>query len=97
MGKRKKITKEERCIERIKKRHLVDADGNTTTEDYEVLVEAVEALKKQVPKKVEYIYTDNLDITSKIPACPVCRNYYIDNEDEYCEKCGQKIDWSDEE
>ena len=60
---------------------------------------AVEALKKQVPKK------------PKVPidtwVCPVCgrdveyqvmlgENIIFGGQHDYCPKCGQAIDWSDE-
>lgn len=58
---------------------------------------SVQALEKQIPQKVKYGYDEQDDIL-----CPNC-NYaisYMDaydkGVDEYCSKCGQKLDWSDE-
>lgn len=48
---------------------------------------AIEALKKQIPKKPklsEYDYS-----------CPNCEFEYLINE-KYCSNCGQKLDWSEE-
>ena len=54
------------------------------------LKEAIEALEKQVPKKIEYT-------SYGYPNCPVCEaeldgcNYYS-----YCPYCGQAINWEKE-
>jgi len=55
-----------------------------------------EAVEKQIPKKPKNKYTDILDITTEIPACPVCGNQSIDETDEYCSDCGQALDWGNE-
>lgn len=54
----------------------------------EALNMAVEALEKQIPKKA--IPCSPNSTWSK---CPVCGDTYID---EYCGKCGQRLDWGDE-
>lgn len=63
-----------------------------------VIALACKSLEKQIPQKVKYGYDEQDDIL-----CPNC-NYaisYMDaydkGVDEYCSKCGQKLDWSDEE
>lgn len=46
------------------------------------------ALEKQIPKKpkeVKGVY----DLLK--PVCPVCGNDFLG---EYCDECGQKIDWN---
>ena len=54
-----------------------------------------EALGKQIPKKP--IYTKEGTITR----CPICKaihlRYMSSVEVDYCERCGQAIDWSDED
>lgn len=53
------------------------------------------ALEKQIPKKAtdkEYVPNGKL----VYGRCPVC-NTFTDNYKAYCNKCGQAIDWSDEE
>ena len=61
-----------------------------TNVDAPVLKIAINALEKQIPKKI-----------AKYDVCPVCNNnqsttwYYVGSS--YCEICGQKLDWSDEE
>lgn len=57
-----------------------------TNVDAPVLKIAINALGKQIPKKIA-----NYDV------CPVCNNnqsttwYYVGSS--YCEFCGQKLDW----
>lgn len=65
---------------------------------------AIEALEKQMPKKVEFAIDHTWGTTRKQPVCPVC-DYYLtmtefigDGEKiTYCDHCGQAIDWSEEE
>ena len=58
---------------------------------------ALEALEKQIPKKPLHMHKNYY--------CPICKedgwmlwDDAIPNDmDEYCGKCGQAIDWSDDE
>lgn len=59
---------------------------------------AIQALKKQIPKKVvregKWIY--------KCPCCGECAetdcgDVFYDYRLDYCNGCGQRLDWSDEE
>lgn len=54
-----------------------------------------EALDKQIPKKP--IYTNEGTVTR----CPVCKAIHLrcmsSVEVDYCERCGQAIDWSEED
>ena len=58
---------------------------------------ALEALDKQIPKKPLHMYKNYY--------CPICKedgwmlwDDAIPNDmDKYCGKCGQAIDWSDDE
>ena len=72
------------------------------------LMEAVEALEKQIPKhpKIDRItYTNGSGYFDELN-CPNCGNYLIQRDDfgeyfagsqnNYCEECGQAIDWSEE-
>lgn len=70
----------------------------TEPEGY-VFKKAIEALEKQVPKKIEYISDGDADGSPVWEdRCPVCeaeldgRNYLA-----YCPNCGQDVDWEDEE
>ena len=59
-----------------------------TNVDAPVLKIAINALEKQIPKKI-----------AKYDVCPVCNNnqsttwYYVGSS--YCEICGQKLDWNE--
>ena len=56
----------------------------------EELEVVIEALEKQVAKK-PVIWADGTE------HCPYCEHdlTYISSEDEYCCRCGTKIDWSE--
>lgn len=56
--------------------------------DIEVIDMAISALEKQEGKGPVAV-----NAKSTWVKCPVCGSTDID---EYCEKCGQRIDWSDE-
>ena len=64
-------------------------NGNITCDlTREVLNMAISALEKQEGKGPVAV-----NAKSTWVKCPVCGSTDID---EYCEKCGQRIDWSDE-
>lgn len=56
---------------------------------------AIEALEKQLPKKVvdKSLVKDNGSVVGSIGKCPNC-NEIIDNTMAICD-CGQKINWSE--
>ena len=66
---------------------------------------AMQALEKQIPKKIEIRKATNDDIESelrdfitvkgRICRCPSCRCCIHISELKYCWECGQKLDWSD--
>lgn len=58
---------------------------------------AIEALEKQLSKKVDIMDYPLDDINFR---CPVCKSEYIcekEHEHFYCPTCGQKLDWMVEE
>lgn len=73
------------------KRHLYNKQA------IEITGLAIEALEKQMPKRVIRPYKGNYK-------CPTCENYiYITDDDlyvygieppKYCDECGQALDWS---
>ena len=77
-----------KTLRRILPLHELYAYSNTRR----AIDEAVSALEKQMPKKIEYVSDEDAD------RCPVCKeeldgcNYY-----NYCPCCGQAIDWSEVE
>lgn len=57
---------------------------------------AIEALEKQIPKKAELETSEG---EYAIFLCPNCKRIFHNHVDEpqYCDKCSQAIDWSEEE
>lgn len=65
-------------------------------------IEAWNNRAEEIPLPVEYEgdgYDDNGEIIYDTAYCPNCRNEYevdYDYHDNYCRKCGQKLDWGTE-
>lgn len=61
--------------------------------------ECQEAVEKQKPKKIQYdnnIYNDGFT-RYRIGKCPICGEWYNDRDEyNYCHKCGNKLNWSNE-
>ena len=53
-------------------------------EDMEMAIQALEKQTPKKPKEVKGVY----DLLK--PVCPVCGNDFLG---EYCDECGQRIDW----
>lgn len=64
-------------------------------QDIEALKVGISALEKQVPKKVLNLMLNADGKTTKVfkGICPCCQ-CIVTNE--YCSRCGQTLDWSDE-
>ena len=80
---------------------LCYAQGNTG-EHIESVKVAIKALEKQIPKKPSPIdYKKYIDVVKNAKFlrggfwCPNCKHVVYSGC--YCEDCGQKLDWSDEE
>lgn len=61
---------------------------------------AIQALEKQIPKKPYHIsqVDDNDNANVECPACHATTDYAVNViKRGYCWKCGQLLDWSDEE
>lgn len=55
---------------------------------------AIEALEKQIPKKPNKHVEDIID---EYYSCPKCMNNELDDIfDNYCPRCGQALDWTEE-
>lgn len=98
--------KTEEAIEILQKRiDLIETEYHNYKDLMEyrkALERAVKALEKQIPRKVNNLSEIYLDfgVGKKIKVgaygnCPNC-NYNIDIVDKYCTRCGQKLDWSEE-
>ena len=87
------MTKIEETIKNIKEMFPI---GLCEVYEYKMAQIAIEALEKQIPKKVvkidKWIY--------KCPNCGAnvetdCGDDMLDYRLNYCDNCGQKIDWSE--
>ena len=58
-------------------------------EEIETAKLAIQALEKQVPKKVDGEYDEK--------TCTVCDEDILSYYANYCENCGQKLDWGNED
>lgn len=67
-----------------------NSDSKFLDEDYEANAMAINALEKQIPKKP--IFTED----KQFALCPCCDMKGLADKQEYCDNCGQKLDWSDE-
>ena len=61
----------------------------------------LQALKRNEPMKVinirKEIHIFSVEPFHDIAKCPNCgRDFYCDYSINFCEKCGQRLDWSDE-
>ena len=52
---------------------------------------AIQALEKQIPKKSDFT------ADKEFALCPCCNGKGLYNKQKYCDNCGQRLDWSDEE
>lgn len=91
--------KPEEAIEKLRYPELPDG---LLMVGLEVRQKAIKALKKQIPKKVDNLSEIYMDFGTgkkiKVGAygdCPNCK-YNIDIVSKYCTRCGQKLDWSEE-
>lgn len=64
----------------------------------ERLYTVIEALEKQLAKKVEYEggYINNGFTKYRMAKCPNCDRWHSSRDEIiYCSKCGQRLDWSE--
>ena len=64
--------------------------------DYQEAIDmAIEALEKQIPKKIRVYHdeSDTEEMFEDMCACPVCDRDLHGGGDKYCPRCGQKILW----
>lgn len=74
-------------------------DPNVKSDDIEEIINmSINALGKQIAKKPIQPYKTN-EIWDWHYDCPICKQIVgIGNiKDKYCNNCGQKIDWGDED
>lgn len=89
---------EQEAIEKLKNMRLFmqitdeNNDCKFTEDDYKANEMSIQALEKQMPKKPKERDCIGFDTL----ACPECKMALYLYE-QYCDNCGQKIDWSDME
>ena len=71
----------------------------TFREQKEAFSVAINALEKQIPKKVNLRHIRKYDgfDDGECPNCGMSVSRDCDGDDVFCPDCGQKLDWSDEE
>lgn len=94
----------EKAIERLEdlikeaESHMTENkfDDEMFIDDKTALEMAIQALEKQIPKKVLNLMLNADGKTTKVfkGICPCCQ-CIVTNE--YCSRCGQALDWSEEE
>lgn len=63
--------------------------GLSESDEYKMAQIVINALEKRIPKKpIKYKTPENIPVYK----CPCCYNIDVD-EQEYCDQCGQKLDW----
>ena len=55
---------------------------------------AIADMEKQIPKKPLEIVTEDNEFICMI--CPSCQEIAVEFDDKYCRRCGQALDWSEE-
>lgn len=89
--------KEHDAVEKLKNMRLfmqIEDENNDckfTEDDYKANKMAIQALEKQIPKKPDF--TEDKEFA----LCPCCNGKGLLNKQKYCDNCGQKLDWSDEQ
>lgn len=88
------MNKFQKSLDRVKA-NLPLHDDKWTDEDKEHITTVMEALEKQIPKKVEFVDGGNALL------CPCCKYDLMGCEVDpvhdpyYCLECGQALDWSE--
>lgn len=89
---------ESEAVEKLKNMRLFmqitdkNSEHKFAEDDYKANEIAIQALEKQIPKKPKE--RDRIGFNTLV--CPVCKGALYLYEP-YCDNCGQKLDWSDEE
>ena len=87
--------------EAIKELHKIRPRGGIIPQKRaETLDMAIQALEKQIPKNPYHIsqVDDNDNANVECPACHATTDYAVNAiKRGHCWKCGQLLDWSDEE
>ena len=78
--------------EAIKELHKIRPIGGIIPQKRaEAIDMAINSLEKQMPNKPDF--TEDKEFA----LCPCCNGKGLYNKQKYCDSCGQRLDWSDEE
>ena len=83
----------ERAIKTLEARKKFVADINLDAHIAYNL--AIQALEKQIPKKVKQYNDKSIFIYEGVFYCPSCQEN-VSMDDVYCCQCGQSLDWEEE-
>lgn len=62
-----------------------------TEDDYKANEMAIQTLEKQIPKKPDFT------ADKEFALCPCCNGKGLFDKQKYCDNCGQKLDWEDDD
>ena len=96
---------ESEAVEKLKNMRLFmqiedkNNDCKFTEDDYKANEMAVQALEKQIPKKVQLRHIRKFDgfDDGECPTCGMTVSRDCDGADNFCPDCSQKLDWGDDE
>ena len=74
----------------IAKKYIHGGDEGFDKRRKKAIDTAISALEKQIPKK-PVVPLDSIREQHECPVCP----HRVYKTQQYCDKCGQKLDWSD--
>lgn len=80
----------QRALEIIQRKSSIPNDGESFAEIEKAYDMAIEALEKQIAKKVKTKWKQPNAFYGK---CPVCDCNIVRSQ--YCPRCGHKLDWSE--
>lgn len=83
----------------IKSMRNLDDVISITESEHESVRMAISALEKQIPKKpldIKMLFVPHSTLIKSVYGkCPICDTVQAD--DEYCQHCGQALDWRNED
>ena len=90
---------ESEAIKILQRDLQIQLENKALPDGIEAIQIAIQALEKQIPKKVQLRHIRKFDGFDD-GECPTCGNSVsrdCDGTDNFCPDCGQKLDWRGEE
>ena len=91
----------EKAISEFLYQEKMRSKGINYQADNLVIATAIEALEKQIPKRLAQRLGSrrrHVGEGEKTPCCPICYEDLLDEKNDcfkFCPECGQAVDWSD--